>query len=178
MNPNDKYVFQALDSYPHSLEETIESLDYALSYDENNTMALCLYGRLYSEQLQKYEEAKVYFQKALTTDIHTLEVYPYYLETLLFNEDYDEAAQLITFALTIKGINTIEIKLKEVLLYEMTNDFEQALALAKRLKLYVFNTEWNSIIDDTKRRIKTKIKIINGDSSSEKSSNSTEKEAE
>ena len=52
----DKYLFQALDNYPYSLEETIESLDYALSYDSKNTTALCLYGRIQTEQLQNYEE--------------------------------------------------------------------------------------------------------------------------
>jgi hypothetical protein len=31
MKTVDKYIFQALDNYPFWLEETIESLDYALS---------------------------------------------------------------------------------------------------------------------------------------------------
>ena len=57
MKSIDKYLFQALDNYPYSLEETVESLDYALSYDEKNTVALCLYGRLYAEQLKHYETA-------------------------------------------------------------------------------------------------------------------------
>mgnify|MGYP006209857237 CR=1 FL=1 len=51
----EKYLFQALDSYPFSLEETIESLDYALSLDPQNTMALTMYGRIYSEQLKNHE---------------------------------------------------------------------------------------------------------------------------
>ncbi len=176
MTSIDKYLFQAMDSYPYSLEETLESLDYALSYDENNTMALCLYGRLYSEQLQKYDIAKEYFQKALSIDMQALEVYPYYIEALLFNEDYDEAERLINFALTIKGVNKIEIKLKEVLLYEMKQDLVKAVSLAKLLKLYVFNSEWNTIIEDTERRLKQKKKILFGEPKKKKKKSKKDKE--
>ena len=72
MKTVDKYLFQALDNYPYSLEETIESLDYALSYNNKNVMALCLYGRVQSEQLQDYEAAKVYFQEALAINIYAI----------------------------------------------------------------------------------------------------------
>lgn len=46
MKSIDKYLFQAMDNYPYCLEETIESLDYALSYDDKNVTALCLYARI------------------------------------------------------------------------------------------------------------------------------------
>jgi hypothetical protein len=101
MKTIDKYLFQAMDNYPYSLEETIESLDYAFSYDSKNTMVLCLYGRIQAEQLWNYEEAKNYFQEALTVNIHALEVYPHYIQTLILNEDYQEAEKLSDFALTI-----------------------------------------------------------------------------
>lgn len=78
MKTIDKYVFQALDSYPYSLEETIESLDYAFSYDAKNTMVLCLYGRIQAEQLLNYEAAKSFFEEAFTINIHALEVFIIY----------------------------------------------------------------------------------------------------
>ncbi|GLB52222.1 hypothetical protein NBRC110019_12610 [Neptunitalea chrysea] len=168
MTSIDKYLFQAMDNYPYSLEETLESLDYALSYDANNTMALCLYGRLYAEQLQKYEEAKKYFEKALSIDINALEVYPYYLDALLYNEDFEEAERLIEFALSVKGVNKIEIRLREVLLCEMKNDLGTALLLAKQLRLFAFSSDWNTMIEDTEKRIKQKIKIVLGKPEGEK----------
>lgn len=113
MKNTDKYLFQALDNYPYWLEGTSEALDYALSYDEKNTTALCLYARIEAEQLQNYEAAKNYFQEALAINIDAVAVYPYYLETLLLNEDYEEASKLIDFALTIKGINKMAILLKK-----------------------------------------------------------------
>ena len=115
MKTVDKYLFQALDNYPYWLEGTIESLDYALSYNDKNVMALCLYGRIQTEQLHDYEEAKRYFQEALAIDINAVAVYPYYLDALLLNEDYDEALKLIDFALTIKGINKVSVMILRIL---------------------------------------------------------------
>ncbi|WP_243839356.1 hypothetical protein [Flavobacterium sp. S87F.05.LMB.W.Kidney.N] len=42
MKTTDKYLFQALDNYPFWLEGTIESLDYAFSYDDK-TQWFCVY---------------------------------------------------------------------------------------------------------------------------------------
>ena len=61
MTSIDKYLVQALDNYPYNLEDALTSLEYALSYNENNSQALCLYGRFLAEQFKQYEEAKPYF---------------------------------------------------------------------------------------------------------------------
>ena len=68
----DKYLFQALDAYPYNLEEAVESLNYALSYDDKNPIALCLMGQIYAENLRNYEEAKEYYQQALAADMLSL----------------------------------------------------------------------------------------------------------
>ncbi|WP_163408373.1 tetratricopeptide repeat protein [Flavobacterium ajazii] len=166
MKTVDKYLFQALDNYPYSLEETIESLDYALSYDDKNTMALCLYGQVFSDQLLKYEEAKEYFQKALSINIHALEVYPFYIHTLILNEDYEEAMKLIDFALTVKGINKTEIFLKKVILFERQQDFKKALKVIKKAKLATINTCYDYTIEETEKRLDKK---LNSDSKKDKS---------
>ena len=159
MKTIDKYVFQALDNYPYSLEETIESLDYAFSYDTKNTMVLCLYGRIQAEQLLNYEEAKNYFQEALAINIHALEVYPFYLQTLILNEDYEETQKLIDFALTIKGINKAEILVKKAILFEVLMEFKKALKEIKKAKLHSINFISESEINEAEKRIKEKIDL-------------------
>lgn len=156
MKTVDKYLFQALDNYPYSLEETIGSLDYALSYDDKNTMALCLYGRVQADQLLRFEEAKTYFQRAISINIHALEVYPFYIQTLILNEDFEEAAKLIDFALTIKGINKVEIILKKVMLFESQHHFKKALKAIKEAKKATLNSEFNYLIDETEKRLNEK----------------------
>lgn len=159
MKTIDKYVFQALDNYPYSLEETIESLDYAFSYDAKNTMVLCLYGRIQAEQLLNYEEAKNYFQEALAINIHALEVYPFYLQTLILNEDFEEAEKLIDFALTIKGINRAEILVKKAILLEVQMEFKKALKEIKKAKLHSISYASDSEISEAEKRIKSKMDL-------------------
>ncbi|URM35357.1 hypothetical protein [Flavobacterium anhuiense] len=160
MKATDKYLFQALDNYPFWLEGTIESLDYAFSYDDKNTMVLCLYGRIQAEQLMNYEEAKSYFQQALAINIHALEVYPYYLKTLILNEDYEEAQKLIDFALTVKGINKSEIYINKAILLEAQNEFKKALEEIKNAKLHLLQFNYESDITDVEKRIENKIDLL------------------
>ena len=160
MKTIDKYLFQALDNYPYSLEETIESLDYAFSYDAKNTMVLCLYGRIQAEQLWNYEEAKNYFQEALSINIHALEVYPYYLQTLILNEDYQEAQKLIDFALTIKGINKSDIFIQKAILLEAQQEFKKALKEIRNAKLTTLKFAFESDITEVEKRIKGKIELL------------------
>ncbi len=160
MKTIDKYLFQALDNYPYWLEGTIESLDYAFSYNSKNTMILCLYGRIQAEQLMNYEEAKSYFQEALSINIHALEVYPYYLQTLILNEDYEEAQKLIDFALTIKGINKADIYIKKAILLEAQQEFKKALKEIKQAKLYSVQHDYDSGISDVEKRIKSKMNLL------------------
>lgn len=157
MKTVDKYIFEALDNYPYSLVETIESLDYALSYDNKNTMALCLYGRVQADQLLKYEEAKEYFQQAISININAIEVYSYYINTLVLNEDYTEAAKLIDFALTIKGINKVEILIKKVMLLESQKKFKKALKALKEARLEALNNEYDYLVDETEKRLNKKL---------------------
>lgn len=160
MKSIDKYLFQAMDNYPYSLEETIESLDFALSYDSSNTMALCLYARVQTEQLFNYEKAKEYFQEALAADINAVGVYPHYIQTLLLNEDFDEAQKLIDFSQTLKGINRFEILAKQLQLYEIRRKFKKAKKVLKEMKLTVVTNDFNLFLEETQTRIKEKINSI------------------
>ena len=60
MSTTQKYILQAFDNYPYNLPEALEALEYALSSDPQNTIALTLMGRLYAEQLNEYEMARDY----------------------------------------------------------------------------------------------------------------------
>lgn len=153
----DKYLFQALDAYPYNLEEAVESLNYALSYDEKNPVALCLMGQIYAENLRNYEIAKEYYQQALAEDIYALDVYPKYINVLLWNEDYDEAEKLIDFALTLKGTDKAVLYLKKGILFEQKQEYKAALKVLKNAKIYAYNNYFISDIEGDEKRIKDKM---------------------
>ncbi|WP_136668271.1 hypothetical protein [Flavobacterium sp. H122] len=159
MQSIDKYVVQALDNYPYWLEGTLESLGYALAYDNKNVTALWLYGRFHTEQLQDYETAKQYYAEALAADIHALAVYPYYADVLLQNEDYEEALKLIEFALTIKGIDKPLMLLKKIRLLEIQRNWKEASKLIKEAKILDNSTHLHAI-EEIEKRIKNKKDLL------------------
>ncbi|MCG1035043.1 tetratricopeptide repeat protein [Polaribacter sargassicola] len=153
----NNYVFKALENYPYDLEEVMEALNYALSYDEKNTMALTLMGRVYAEKLYKYDEAIVYFKEALAENINAFEVYAPYINTLLWNEDVKEAEEFIDFALTVKGSDKAVLYLKKAILNEQLKEYTKALVYIKKAKEYAYNSDFISDIDTEKDRIKGKM---------------------
>ena len=153
----NNYIFKALENYPYDLEEVMEALNYALSADDKNTMALTLMGRMYAEKLYKYEEAIGYFKLALAEDIRAFEVYTPYINTLLWNEDYKEVEEFIDFGLTVKGSDKALLYLKKANLYEQLKDYEKALTFIKLAKEYTFNSDFMVDVNLEKDRIKGKM---------------------
>lgn len=158
MTLSEKYLIEALDNYPFNLPQVLESLNYALSYDSENAMALGLLGQFYSEQFLQYEKAKEYFAQALAIDIHCLKVYPYYIDTLIYNQDYEEALKLIEFAMTIKGIDKAIIWFKKATLFEYTEKYKKSIQCHKKSKLFSLNCGFNQDADDAIKRLESKIK--------------------
>ena len=156
-NLANNYLFKALDAYPYDLEEAVEALTYALSYDDKNTDALCLMGRVYAENLKDYEKAKEYYADALAENVNAFSVYPYYIDVLLWNEDFDEAAKLIDFALTVKGSDKAVLYLRKVILYEYKGKYKKALKVIKVAKKKTFNSGFMDALDCNKDRIKGKL---------------------
>ena len=149
-NLHNSYLFKALDAYPYNLEETLEALNYALSYNSNDAHVLYLMGMVYAEQLQEYETAKDYFAEAIASKMETPLVYPFYIQTLIFNEDYDEAQKLMDFALNIKGTDKAFLQLIQGVLYEKLQKYKPAKkAYKKAIKLAVNN----AFIDYTEKEL-------------------------
>lgn len=157
-NLHNSYVLKALDAYPYNLEETLEALNYALSYNNKDVHALCLMGRVYSEQLQDYDTAKQYFVEALSEGLEVHYTYPYYIQTLLWNDDYKEAEKLIDFALQVKGIDRGSLLLKRGQLYEAVGKYKLALTTLKEAKKGGLNNSFVDYVKGEISRVKHKAK--------------------
>jgi len=154
----NNYVLKAIDAYPYELEETVENLNYALSYESNNAYALYLMARLQAEQFGDYEKAKHYYAEALANKMDFQKAYPRYIQVLLDNEDLEEAKKLIDFALTIKGIDKGAIWEKQAQIFEIKQEYKAAIKTLKKAKLFGFNNDFISYIDSEISRNKNKLK--------------------
>jgi len=159
-NSYNIYLFKALDAYPFQLEEAIEALNYALSYDDKNVVALCLMANLHADQLEDFEMAKHYFEAAVTSNMEMPGIYPDYIYTLIRNEDYDEAQKVLDFAMTLKATDKAVLELFQGRIFEIAEKYKEAitaykLALKKGLNPY-FITYVNGEIERAKKKLPKK----------------------
>ncbi|SHG84919.1 tetratricopeptide repeat protein [Winogradskyella jejuensis] len=158
-NLHNTYLFKAIEAYPYELEKAVEALNYALSYDPENTKALHLMAKVHYEQLGDYETAKTYFERALAVRLDVPDLYPDYIRLLINNHDFDEAQKLIDYAKTVKGIDKAGIALTQGQLYESLMLFAEAEKVLKDAKHLALNNDFIFYVDDILSRIKKKKKI-------------------
>lgn len=153
----NNYVFKAMEDFDYNIESAVEALNYALAYDENNTMALTLMGRVYAEKLYDYDAAIDYYKRVLAERINAFEVYNVYIEALLNNEYYKEAEDFITFAFTVKGVNKAMLYLNKAVLNERLLTYKEAMKMVKKATVYNYDTDFTYAIEEVKKRIKGKM---------------------
>lgn len=158
-NLHNVYLFRAIEAYPWELEKAIEALNYALSYDPENVKALSLMATIQIEQLGNYELAKSYYQKALSVSLEVPFIYPEYIRLLINYGDYEEAQNLIEFAITVKGIDKASIMLNQGLLYEVQEQFDLAENTLKEAKQLAMNNDFISYADEILSRVSKKHKF-------------------
>ncbi|NQZ44658.1 MAG: hypothetical protein HRT65_10135 [Flavobacteriaceae bacterium] len=151
------YLFKALDAYPYELEEAIEALNYALSYDAKNVKALCMMGTIYAEQLGEYEAAKACFEEALEHDLESPYIYPDYIAVLILNEDLTQAQKVLEFALTVKGMDKAVLYNLQSWLFEKWRQYKMAIRAMEEVKAFSYNSDYQTYAENEIVRIKKKL---------------------
>lgn len=152
------YYLKAKDSYPYDLEETFESLSYALSYDESHAASHCLMGRFYAEQAQDYTESFYHFEQALLKDMTYISTYYYYADALITYGEFDRVKRLLKYAKGVKGICLSCVLQRKALLKEKQGKLIKAKNLLNKAKQMSTNNGEISFIEEELKRIKSKIK--------------------
>jgi len=157
-NLHNNYLFKAIDAYPFDLAEALESLSYALSYDAHNVEALYLMGVVYAEQLQDYKTAISYFEEAVAAKIDSPKIYPFYILTLINNEDYEHAQKLIDFSKTMKGSDKAHLMLLQAVLFESLLSFKKAKKAYQKALRMGMNNHFISHVESELKRVEKKMK--------------------
>lgn len=152
-----KYYFEALDWFPYNLSECLEALNYALSYDPQDADALCLMGRIYSEELKNFEKAKIYFEEAMLHEITNINTPKYYILCLINNDDLDEAEKLIEYSLQLKGIEKSILIYYRSMISEKRGSFLNALKFLEEAGKFCYDETSFNLIKDRKKFLKSKM---------------------
>jgi tetratricopeptide (TPR) repeat protein len=155
----DKYYLKAVDSYPYDLEEVVESLKYALSYDNEHVGANYLMGKIYAEQLHNYDEAESYYQIAMAADPRNETVCLDYVLLLITMKEFGKAEKLIGYTRSLKGVDLARVYHREGLIQEYQYAYDKAIQLYEKATLDCYNEEFSGYLDATLRRVKAKQKL-------------------
>lgn len=171
----DTYYLKAKAASGYDWDEVCESLNYALSYDENHCASLCLLGKVYAGNLNQYTEAFDCFDKVIAIDSQYMDVYPAYAKYLIWADEIERATKLIAFALTIKGISKGSLFWLSAYASETKEAYKDALKHLKKAKKYSYNDDYFSFIEDEENRIKKKLKLDKSKAKKKKSSSKKRK---
>jgi len=155
----DTYYLKAKAASDYDWDEVCESLNYALSYDENHCAALCLLGNVYARNLNQFAKAFDCFDKVIAIDSHYLDVYTDYAKYLIWADKTERASKLIDFAFTLKGISKGSLYWLSGYAAETKEDYKAALRHFKNAKKHSFNNDYFSFIVEEESRIKKKVKL-------------------
>ena len=155
----DKYYLRAVDSYPFDLEEAIESLNYALSYDDEHVGANYLMGKFYAEQLHDYTRAESYYQMAMAGDLRNENVCQDYILLLIIMKEYGKAEKLIEYTRGFKGVDLAKIFHHEGLIHECHHEFKKAIQSYENALMESYNDEFSTNMNAVIKRVKAKQKL-------------------
>lgn len=153
----DIYLLKAMDLFHYDVEQTVEALSIAYGYDEEHAGVLCLYGRLYYEYLQDYNEAERYFEMALFYDPSYVATYQHYVRLLIYLEKYDKADTIIEAALKHQGVNRPVLMYQRGVIAESKGAFAQAIERMDVAANKAVNNELFDFIITEIKRVKRKM---------------------
>ncbi len=131
----DQYFLKALDNYTFDIEQTVESLNYALSYDEQHPAANCLLGRLLMEKLKRFPEAKHCFERALIEDPNYVDTYKFYSQLLIWMGDLEKAETIIEKGISKVGMPKLIMIKRKAAILEARGLVQEAIKENKRGRL-------------------------------------------
>ncbi|MEP2937620.1 MAG: hypothetical protein ABJL86_01830 [Gilvibacter sp.] len=172
------YLYKAIDAYPYDLQEAVEALNYALSYEPNNAHALFLMGRLYAEQLQEVETAIDYYEAALASEINLIKAYPHYLDALIKNEMLDEAQKFLDFAMTVNAADKPLLIYFKGITLEKKGELKAAIKTYKCAKKLALNGDFVRFANAQIERVKGKMPKKKKSKKKKKKSNKNKKKGD
>lgn len=157
-NTADQYYIKAIDAYDYDHEEVIESLNYALSYDEHHVMANTLMARMYIDHFKNLEMAEHYLFMALSESPQNIAALAVLFWLRMANKQYSEAHNVC-----LKSIKLPEASLPDwyrmmALVGELQGDYFRALYYLKKAKKNSILNNYCDFLDKEKSRVKLKLK--------------------
>jgi tetratricopeptide (TPR) repeat protein len=155
----DQYYAKALDEYPFNLEEFVESLNYALSYDSEHVGANSLMARFYHEKMKDYDKSAYYYEAALASDPENSRIYLDYALLCITAQSLEKANKLLQFAHGLQGVEmAVWFRLKG-LYFEAQKQYKPAKKNYRKAIFESMETDYIDFMKSEISRVETKLKL-------------------
>lgn len=135
----DTYFLKAQDNYGYTVDDVVENINYALSYDEEHAPTWCLKGRLFMDGMKNFKEAKRCFENAIFYDPMYIETYKYYTLLLIWTNDFEKAQIIINKGKRVTGMPLSFTIHRSALIYEFKGNIGEAIRIMKKGQMFSLN---------------------------------------
>ncbi|MCI5058971.1 MAG: hypothetical protein MRY83_22850 [Flavobacteriales bacterium] len=154
----ETYYLKAFQDYPYDLDDVMENLGYALSYDREHAGALYLMGCMQMEQFENFELAEEYFLAAIGSNPNYFKAFKMYASMTIRCREFGKTEGLLQHMFKIKGADWASIYQLQGLWCEYQGQFEEAVRSYKLSRDNAFNDDYMYFINNEIERAKSKVK--------------------
>ena len=157
LNIADTYFLKASDNYGYNMNEVVENIGYALSYNEEHAPTWCLQGRLMMDEMKNFHEAKRCFENAIFYNPSYIETYKYYTLLLIWTGDFEKAQIIINKGKRIKGMPLCVTIHRSAMIHELNGRIGEAIRILKKGELFSLNKFEYDFFHNEVNRLKRKV---------------------
>ena len=154
----ENYLLKAMEAYDQDIQECVEALNYALSYDDENAEAWLLHGKVMHYYLKDYSSAEESFIHALSIDTAHGETFIEYIWLRIAEAKFEEAQQLLYQALQVVKKDLAQLYRLQAVLLEYEESYDEAVESLEIALDKTYNCGYQCFLEDEIKRIKNKIK--------------------
>ena len=156
----ENYLLKAKEAYNYDMEECVEALNYAMSYDDETAEVWLLHGKVMLYYIKDYGSAQEAFMQALSIEPTHSETFIEFIWLRIHEARFEEAQQLLYSALQIvKKDFAIFYRLQAVLL-EYEESYDDAIESLEIALNKTYNCSYQCYLEEEIKRIKNKKKRI------------------
>lgn len=156
----ENYLLKAKEAYGYDMDECVEALNYALSYDEESEQVWLLHGKVMMYYIKDYSSAEESFTQALSIEPRHSETFIEFVWLRINEARLADAQRLLYKALQIVKTDFAQLYRLQAVLLEYEGSYAEAIECLDMALDKTYNCSYQCFLEDEIKRLKNKKKRI------------------
>lgn len=154
----ENYLLKAKEAYDFDMEECVEALNYAMSYDEENAEVYLLHGKVMLYYIKDYSNAEESFMQALSIEPTHSETFIEFIWLRINEAHFEEAQKLLYGALQVVKKDFAQLYRLQAVLLEYEESYDDAIESLEIALDKTYNCSYQCFLESEIKRLKKKKK--------------------